>query len=629
MNTIPPETLKAFLDHGDPEITIFDGLEQARLDMDALDSLGISMDVLTNTLEEEGVQKFNDSFIQLLAAIETLQRKFCKQIGPLVDTVRSKVKQFKIRDLVSKMYRNDPTLWTNEKNAKDEVQKRLGWLDLPSEGEMLIQELTAFTEKCMKDGLEQVLLLGMGGSSLAPETMQLILSEKINGLSLKILDLTVPDQVLASEKWVDYKKTLFIVASKSGSTTETMEMFNYFWVKSEEILGDQRPNHFIAITDPGSSLMQLGQSLRFRAVFTANPNVGGRYSALSHFGLVPAALMGIDLHRFLKPAQRLVRLCGHSLDLELNLGALLGIIIGTGALNGIDKLTFLADQALEPIGAWLEQLVAESSGKQGRGIVPIVEEPSLSAGEYLSDRIFIYLRNSGEKDTFVEDLLEAEHPVVTLDVRDLYEVGAQFYLWEFAVAVACIVLEVNAFDQPNVQDSKDRTKQKIAAYIEKGKLEEPELIWQKDQVKVFGVSFKGMEKCSTIKDLIDQFISLARKDDYIAINAYVPRNEDTLVDLTHLREYILQKTHLATTLGFGPRFQHSTGQLHKGGANNGLFLQITQDDEEDLDIPGEPYSFGVLAKAQAQGDLDALIAKDRRVLRIHVNSSNQIARLIA
>jgi transaldolase/glucose-6-phosphate isomerase len=502
-------------------------------------------------------------------------------------------------------------------------------LDLPYEGDGLIHELNVFTEQCRKDEIDKILLLGMGGSSLAPETMQLILGEKIDGLSLKILDSTIPEQVLEAEKWVDFKKTLFVVASKSGSTTESMEMFNYFWAKAEVVLGDERPSHFIAITDPGSSLMQLGESLGIRSVFTANPNVGGRYSALSHFGLVPAALMGIDLYQFLVPAKKMADVCAHSSGLEINMGALLGIIIGTGALNGKDKLTFLADRVLEPIGAWLEQLVAESSGKQGRGIVPIVDEPCLEAGDYHHDRVFIYLRYSGELDIFAKELLEAEHPVVTLDIQDLYELGAQFYLWEFAVAVACIVLEVNAFDQPNVQDSKDRTKQKIASFIEKGKLDEPELLWQKNQISVFGVSFEGLEKCSTINDVIDQFINLARSDDYIAINAYVPRNETTLKDLTHLRGYILQKTSLATTLGFGPRFLHSTGQLHKGGANNGLFLQITQDDEVDLDIPGKSFSFGILAKAQAQGDLDALLAKDRRVLRVHVKNPSQIAKFVA
>jgi len=371
-------------------------------------------------------------------------------------------------------------------------------------------------------------------------------------------------------------------------------------------------------------LALMGQELGFRAVFTANPNVGGRYSALTHFGLVPAALMGVDLLHFLWEAEYMAEACSAETELVVNPGAVLGIILGLAALNGKDKLTMIADDKLKPLGAWLEQLVAESSGKEGRGIVPIDDEPLMEADSYGADRIFAYLRHDGQQDDFIEALRHTGKTVLTLDVPDVYRLGAEFYRWEFAVGVACSILGVNAFDQPNVQDSKDRTKKKIEAYLDQGELVEPEVIWEKDWNLVYGAEFEGLSECSDLSEVITGFISQAKEGDYIAINAYVPRNETTLAQLTALRASILQETGCATTLGFGPRFLHSTGQLHKGGANNGLFLQITQSDEEDLDIPENAYSFSILARAQAQGDLEALLAKDRRVIRIHLREDQTL-----
>jgi len=624
VNTIPPHTLDAFLDHGDPEITIYDELDEAEEDFQKLAALGISIDEMTQELENEGVKKFSDSYNDLLDIIDTLRQEHLSDLGELAVPVESEVKTFRSGRVISRMHHFDPTIWTDDPEGKSEVQKRLGWMALPTESQSLIAELENFTDQCRAEGFEKVLLLGMGGSSLAPETLSLILGEQLDGMELIILDSTIPEQVMAAEEWVDYQKTLFMVSSKSGTTTETLSFFNYFWERARAALDKQPGDHFIAVTDPGSKLAQLGHEYGFRAVFTANPNVGGRYSALTHFGLVPAALMGVDLLRFLWEAEVVAEACSDTHDVAMNPGAILGIILGLASVSGRDKLTLVADEALNPLSAWLEQLIAESSGKNGKGIVPIADEPLMAAESYSEDRLFAYLHHDGGQEAFVDRLRVLGHPVLILDVPDLYQIGAEFYRWEFAVAVACSILGVNAFNQPDVQDNKDRTKEKINDYLENSELDEKDTIWEKDGNQVFGSEFKELEDCESLKDIIGAFIAQAGNEDYIAINAYVPRNKENLAVLTALRKRILKETGCATTLGFGPRFLHSTGQLHKGGANNGLFLQITQEDAEDLDIPENDYSFSILARAQALGDLEALLARDRRAIRIHLKADRSL-----
>ena len=618
INTLPPKTFVAFLDHGDPRVSIHDDLDQAEKDLKELARLGISLNEITQELEDEGVQSFITSFNDLLASIEARRKAFRNELGSLKDAVADEVKLSKASDLVCRMLRNDPTIWTNLPEGMSEIQKRLGWLWLPSQSKTLIADLKKFTNECRADGLEKVLLLGMGGSSLAPETMYSVLGKGLDGMELVILDATVPEQVIAAEKWVDYEKTLFIVASKSGTTTETLSAFHYFWEKSAGVLGDQRGTHFVGITDPGSYLVELGEEMGFRKVFTADPNVGGRYSALTYFGLVPAALMGIDLEKFLARADEIAQKCSCDTQLELNPGAMLGILLGVGEAGGKDKLTLITDEKFASLGAWLEQLVAESSGKEERGIVPIADEPLLSANAYGSERLFVYLRESGEHDLLFEELHKAGHTAVVLNLKDDYSLAEQFYLWEFAVAVACGVMGVNAFDQPDVQDNKDRTKAKIASYTNTYQLDEPPVIWEAEGIRVYGQAFDGLDACGSVTEVINAFLGLSKEKDYIALNAYLPRNAEIISQLTRLRGQVLKKTGLATTLGFGPRFLHSTGQLHKGGPNNGLFLQITQEDRADVEIPGKAYGFSVLARAQAQGDLEALLSRARRAIRIHL-----------
>ncbi len=631
VNTVPPHTLDVYLEHGKPELRIMDGLDRAKVDFDQLAELGISMDELTQELEDEGVRQFAESFKGLLVAIEDEQSRILSSLGPLADEVVKRVEDLKSSDIISRVYRNDPTVWITSSDSTDSlnetkhvIQTRLGWLDLLIASQVLIPELEAFANRCRMDGFTKVLVIGMGGSSLAPETMSLVFGPHSSGIDLKILDSTLPEEIREIETWVAYSQTLFIIASKSGTTIEPLSLFAYFREQAETILGEDWGNHFIAITDPGSRLAELGESYGFRAVFTADPNVGGRYSALTHFGLVPAALMGIDLVKLLSNAKAMADRCSAKQPIKLNLGALVGIIMGISTKDQGDKLTLLADQSVVAIGSWLEQLIAESSGKKGTGIVPVADEPLIEPNAYSRDRLFVYLKIDGELDGFVAELISAGHRVLVLDLDDPHDIAGQFYCWEFAVAVACSVLGVNAFDQPDVQDSKDRTKQKLALFHEKGQLEEPETIWERPGVKIMGQPFDGLDGCDTLKDVIDSFTRLAEDGDYIAINAYLPRNEGTHKWLTDLRRWILERTGKATTLGYGPRFLHSTGQLHKGGPNKGLFLQITRDDSEDLAIPGQNYTFGTLARAQAQGDLEALLSMARRAIRVHLSAGDLI-----
>jgi transaldolase/glucose-6-phosphate isomerase len=618
VNTVPPKTLTAYLDHGDPKITIYDDLDLAEEALKQFAELGLSIDTVTQELEDEGVAKFAAAFEKLIDVIEARRKIYLDGLGDLAKAVAEKVADFTAEETITRLFRFDPTIWTDDPGGKNEIQKRLGWLALPTKSQTLIPKLTRFAGQAQEEGFEKVLLLGMGGSSLAPETMSLILGDYLEGLDLRILDSTIPAQVAALDEWVDYGKTLFVVASKSGTTTETLSYLQYFWARAEEEIGEDRARSFIAISDPGSHLAELGTAEGFRGVFTTNPNIGGRYSALTQFGLVPAALMGVDLTEFLWEAENMADCCSSAQDLVNNPGAVLGIILGVAALNGQDKLTFIIDEPVAPLGAWLEQLVAESSGKEGKGIVPVADEPLVDPAEYGDDRIFVYLRATGEYDEFVTAVQQAAHPALTFQVPYLYDLAGEFFRWEFAIAVACSIIGVNAFDQPDVQDNKDRTKRKITAYLESGTLPEQEPIWDRGDVSLFGAEFDALAACESVEEVVAAFIAQAVEGDYIAVNAYLPRNEAVEEKLMALRERILKATGNATTLGFGPRFLHSTGQLHKGGANNGLFLQITQEDAEDLEIPGMGYSFSVLARAQAQGDLEALLARDRRAIRIHL-----------
>ncbi len=628
VNTVPPQTLEAFRDHGKARITIFDNLDGARQTLSALEALGISMDAVTTELENEGVKSFSEAFMAMLRAIDERRSNAVNTLGSLAAPVKRRVAGLIAEDAPGRLWSHDPTLWTADPAGQEEIRKRLGWLDLPNSSQAAVKEINDFAAQVRADGLTHVLLLGMGGSSLAPEVLSLVHSSLPGksgeaGLPFSILDSTDPAQVLETASRFPPAKTLYIVSSKSGGTAEVNALFNYFWPQTG---GDG--SHFIAITDPGTSLEALANARGFRATFHADWTVGGRNSALSHFGLVPAALMGLDVEALLQRAKWMMRQCAADVSGARNPGMVLGAILGQAAVDGRDKLTLLADEAVAPLGAWLEQLIDESSGKQGKGIVVIDGEPLANPESYGLDRLFIYLRHEGSLDAEIENLQKAGHPVLRFEISDTYDLGAEFYRWEAATAFACSILGINAYDQPDVQDSKTRTVNKIKAYHQSGRLDEGEAIWREQGIQAFSsISLPG----SGLKESLQFFLESAGTGsgrNYVAINAYLPRNPANIKVLTQLRLAVREMTGCATTVGFGPRFLHSTGQLHKGGPDTGLFLQITTDPVVDVDIPGQKMSFGTLERCQALGDYEALAARERRILRLHLDSPDLLMELL-
>jgi transaldolase/glucose-6-phosphate isomerase len=612
VNTVPPATLDAFRDHGQAAITITESVDACRRQLAELEKLGISMDQVTAELEAEGVKSFVDAFAALLQTVDERRKLVVDRLGPLAGPVSRRVAQLVADRAAERMQAIDPTLWTDDPKGQDEIKIRLGWLGLPETSRQAIADINDFVLKVKADGIDRCLLIGMGGSSLAPEVLSLVFAGAPAAANFAILDSTDPGQVLTTAAKFPVEKTLFIVSSKSGGTSEVTANFNYFWAQAEKALGKRAGSHFVAITDPGTSLQALAGKSGFRKTFNADPNVGGRYSALTHFGLVPAALMGIDIERLLGRAAWMAEQCTpNRVPGPRNPGLVLGAVLGQAALDGRDKLTIVADQALASVGSWLEQLIAESSGKLGKGVVPVDLEPLAAASVYGKDRLFVYLRRDGQFDSALAELKKSGQPLLVFDMADPYDLGAEFYRWEAATAIACAVLNVNAFDQPDVQDAKDRTKAKIAEYRKDGKLAE-------------GTPVRLENAHATLSE----FLAKAKPGDYIAINAYLPRNPATAEMLTVLRIAIRARTGCATTVGFGPRFLHSTGQLHKGGADNGMFLQITADPLEDVAIPTEDLTYGVVERAQALGDLDALTARDRRALRVHLPTPAALQHLV-
>lgn len=622
VNTVPPHTLANFRDHGKASLSLQGHEEESRTILEELAALDISLDQATLELEEAGVKAFADAFKDLLDTIQDRAKHAQAELGPLAKQIPSRVKALADNNTVQRIFDIDPSLWTEDADGQAEIVKRLGWLTAPTDSLSLAPQLSTLLEDCQNDGYTNVLLLGMGGSSLAPEVISETLGvQRSNGkpgLALKILDSTDPGQVKAALESSKIDKTLYIVASKSGSTSEVMAFLDFFWEKAEKALGDDAARHFVAVTDPGSKLAALATERNFREVVIADPNIGGRYSVLIAFGQTAAALMGIDIIDFLNRADSMAALCQPSVTAGRNPGLVLGAIIGEATLRGRDKLTILTDPELASLGSWMEQLIAESSGKQGKGIIPVDIEPQTPADQYGKDRLFVYINSSNTQAEFVAALKEAGQPVLDIQMTDTADLGAEFYRWEFATAVACAILGVNAFDQPDVQDNKTRTKNKTAEYKQNKAFDEGQPLWENEAGKIFGEKIPHLDDAWSLSDVVEIFLKQAKTGDYVAINAYLPRNDETLEALQKFRAAVQQHTGLATTLGFGPRFLHSTGQLHKGGPNNGVFIQITADPVEDLDIPGQGITFGVMERAQALGDLEALLARERRAIRVHL-----------
>jgi transaldolase/glucose-6-phosphate isomerase len=625
VNTVPPQTLEAFRDHGKVQVTIEKRLDQADKDFSDLEAVGISMQKVTQELEEEGVQAFSEAYESLFASVKQRREDALTELGSLSKSISNRVAKLQAGNFSKRFYSKDATLWTDDPKGQKEVRIRLGWLNFPETSRALLPELKKFASVIKRAGYTHALLIGMGGSSLAPGVISQIFGDEVSGLKLTILDSTDPAQILKAAQKNPIASTLFIVSSKSGGTAEVNALFDYFWKRAHRSVGNNAPDHFIAITDPGTSLEKMAFERKFRKIFLADPNVGGRYSALSAFGLVPAALMGIDVEQILSCASWMASECSANQPFGRNPGFVLGSVLGEATLQGRDKLTIIADPEIVSFGAWLEQLVAESSGKQGKGIIPINGEVPAIPDLYGNDRLFIYLRRTGKYDGKVKLLRKAGNPVLTQDFQDNYALGAEFYKWEFAIATACSIIGVDAFDQPDVQDSKNRTVAKITYFRDHHTFHESKPVMDDHGISLFGSSTNNS------KPLIKQvakFLESGKPGDYVAINAYIMRDQKNSANLQELRSWIREKTRLATMVGFGPRFQHSTGQLHKGGANTGLFLVLTADPEKDIEIPDEGLSFGVLEHGQALGDLEALEARGRRVLHVHLSNPTLLATLV-
>ena len=505
------------------------------------------------------------------------------------------------RDLVGRIWRKDHTVW---KPDPREIADRLGWLDVTDSMREQTPALQAFAQEIIKDGIRHVLLLGMGGSSLGPEVIRQTFGSADGFPELLVLDSTVPDAVQAITEEIDPAKTLFLVSSKSGTTTEPLAFYSHFRGLVEEAVGkEEAGQHFVAITDPGTPLGKLALERGFRRIFLNPRDIGGRYSVLSYFGLVPAALVGVDIPRLLDRADSMRDECAPFVPYLNNLGARLGATLGTQTLQGRDKLTLVTSPSIASFGLWAEQLIAESTGKEGKGIIPVADEPLLDPAFYGNDRLFVYLRLEGDDnahtDASIAAIESSGQPLVRLELGDLYDLGAEFFRWEFATAVAGAILGIHPFDQPNVQQAKDETVDGLKEHRRSGRL-------------------PRVDAPSSLTDLL----SKTKPGDYLAIMAYIRQTPETDEALADLRRRVTECHHIATTLGYGPRYLHSTGQVHKGGPDSGLFLQIITDHPEDIPVPGESYTFGVLADAQAQGDLRVFQTMGRRVARVRLPSGN-------
>jgi len=522
---------------------------------------------------------------------------------------------------VRRLWRADASLWS----GTDE-NHWLGWLGITDDQVAHSAALTSLAAEVKQAGFKHALLLGMGGSSLCPEVLRLTFG-KIEGFpELHVLDSTDPAQIKAIEAKIDLKSTLFIVSSKSGGTLEPNIYKQYFFTRVKESIGEKEAgNRFIAVTDPGSKMQHVAENDKFRHIFSGVPSIGGRYSALSNFGMVPAAIMGIDVLKFLNRTEEMVHACGATVPASENPGVVLGAILGTLANNGRDKVTIIASPGISDLGAWLEQLLAESTGKSGKGIIPVDRESVTKPENYGTDRVFAYLRLESApdraQDAAVEALEKVGQPVVRIAVQDPYAIGEEFFRWEIATAVAGSIIGINAFNQPDVEASKIATRKLTSEYEATGKLPAEAPFFEGDGVKLYAdaKNADALKNGKTLTEILKTHLSRAGQGDYFALLGYITMNAENEAALQSIRHIVRDKNKLATVLGFGPRFLHSTGQAYKGGPNSGVFLQITCDNAVDLPVPDQKYTFGIVKAAQARGDFAVLAERSRRALRVHLD----------
>jgi transaldolase / glucose-6-phosphate isomerase len=655
VNTMPLATLQAFNDHGKvvPD-SVQQGVQEARAQLERLEQIGIDLEAVCRKLTDEGLELFSTALKNLLHAIAARSEaerfgkahKLDERLGRRKDAAEQGLKAAAAKKVAARLWAKDATLWSSDPKHQEVVKNRLGWLEVTQKMRHDAFELASFAKEAAQR-FRHCVLLGMGGSSLCPDVLARVFGKQPGGLDLRVLDSTAPDAVRRSVEGFDLSRTLFLVSSKSGTTTEVDSFYRHFRkvldgleagtpgqlpqrdAKSQSGAG----SHFVAITDPGSPLHQLAQKEGFWRTWVNPPDIGGRYSALSFFGLVPAALLGLDVGKLLDEADR-VALASHArVPLQENLAVRLGAIAGGCARASCDKLTLLSSPRLRPFGAWVEQLVAESTGKNGRGLLPVDGEPPGAPEAYGNDRLFVALWLAGEHapehERAVQALAEAGHPVIRWEVPGEYGLGGEFLRWEIATAVMGAILEVDPFDEPDVAVAKEKTKELLSG----GKLPPAEPALRGGGLALFcsaehaailrkAAGTLGGGSASSAVHWIAAHLALGREGEYVAQLGYVVPEDRLHADFSRLQGEVRDATRLACTFGFGPRYLHSTGQLHKGGPNTGVFLQATVDGGADIPIPGQPYGFATLFAAQARGDLEVLQARGRRALRVHVEDGD-------
>ena len=630
VNTMPPGTMDAFRDHGTARASLEEDIAGAKAVMDALPGAGISMADVTKKLVVDAVGLFADAADQLYASVQKkrqmvlgnkLNSMSCKLPADLDGDVKAAIEDWRKNGKVRRLWAGDASLWTEADESN-----WLGWLNIVSEQLKEVGHHEALAKDVQAGKFKDMLLLGMGGSSLGPEVFAETFGSKPGFPKLHVLDSTDPAQVKRFENAVDLKSCLFLVSSKSGSTLEPNIFKAYFFEKAKEAVGEaEAPKRFLAVTDPNSTVEKMAREAGFRHIFHGLKTIGGRYSVLSNFGMVPATCTGIPPRQFFETTAEMVRSCAPSSPPSENPGVILGAIMGVCQRHGRDKVTILASKGIADFGAWLEQLLAESTGKIGKGIVPVDSEAVGAPSVYGNDRLFAYTRLASDKDEAqdkaVAALEAAGQPVVRIIVHDPMQLGQEFFRWEMATAVAGAILGINPFDQPDVEASKLKTRELTTAYEATGKLPPEKPFATFDGIELFADPRNEGElkaKSTNLVAALQAHLGRAKAGDYVAMLAYIDRTQAHIEAMQKMRHSVRDKKKLATCLGFGPRFLHSTGQAYKGGPNSGVFLQITCSDPADLPVPGARYTFGVVKAAQARGDFDVLADRGRRALRVHL-----------
>ncbi|MDQ6707040.1 MAG: bifunctional transaldolase/phosoglucose isomerase, partial [Acidobacteriota bacterium] len=621
VNTMPPATFDAFRDHGKLRNALQEDLAGAHNVMDQLAKTGISMEEITGKLLVDGLKLFAEAFDKLLNALDArcksgVKPKLTGQTYAIpaeaTSAVRQSLDDWQAGGKVRRLWAGDASLWTGADEGK-----WLGWLTIADDQLAHAHHLEELSQEVKSGGFTHAVLLGMGGSSLCPEVMKMTFG-KIDGFpEMHVLDSTDPAQIRTLESKLDLMKTLFIVSSKSGSTLEPNIFKQYFYEKA-----GRDGSRFIAVTDPDSNMQKAAEAGNFRKILFGLPSIGGRYSALSDFGMAPSSVMGLDVKKFLDRTEEMVQACTTCVPVDQNPGVVLGTVLGTLGKQGKDKITIVASPAISDLGAWLEQLIAESTGKNGKGLIPVDREKLGAPEVYGHDRVFAYERFTPEpdaaQDAAVDALEKAGHPVIRIAVDDRYDLGQEFFRWEIATAVAGSILGINPFDQPDVEASKIATKKLTSQYEKTGSLPPEKPIFEGDGIKLFGDD--SPSRHDSLSGYLRAHLDRLREGDYFALLAYIQMNAENEATLQAMRHAVRDSRKVATCLGFGPRFLHSTGQAYKGGPNTGVFLQITCDDADDLAVPGQKYTFGTVKAAQARGDFEVLTERKRRALRVHLGA---------